>query len=92
MDSFEPFTKHTDQPYEHRDITHTEEQILAMALANLGEYIHQNSPHYELIEDPRNEDDYDTWSYGTEPLPQDHTWQSTSIDVGVSPSDADVTE
>lgn len=92
MDSFEPFTKHTDQPYEHRDITHTEEQILAMALANLGEYIHQNSPHYELIEDPRNEDDYDTWSYGTEPLPQDHTWQSTSIDVDVSPSDADVTE
>ena len=85
----EPFTKHTDQPYEHRDITHTEEQLLAMALANLGEYIHQNSPHYELIEDPRNEDDYDTWSYGTEPLPHDHTWQSTAITVDVSPSEAD---
>jgi hypothetical protein len=56
----EPFTKHTDQPYEHRDITHTEEQLLAMALANLGEYIHDNSPQYVLIEDdPRNEDDYD---------------------------------
>ena len=92
MESFEPFTKHTDRSYEHRDITHTEEQLLAMALANLGEYIHQNSPHYELIEDPRNEDDYDTWSYGTEPLPHDHTWQSTSIDVDVSPSNADMAE
>ena len=77
----EPFTKHTDQPYEHRDITHTEEQLLAMALANLGEYIHQNSPHYELIEDPRNEDDYDTWTVGMEPIPGDQTWKSTAIDV-----------
>ena len=85
----EPFTKHTDQQYEHRDITHTEEQLLAMALANLGEYIHDNSPHYVLIEDPRNEEDYDTWDYGTEPLPHDHTWHSTSIDVKVSPSEAD---
>ncbi len=89
----EPFTKHTDQPYEHRDITHTEEQLLAMALANLGEYIHDNSPQYILIEDdPRNEEDYDTWEYGTEPLPHDHTWQHASIDVSVSPSDADMAE
>jgi hypothetical protein len=87
----EPFTKHTDQPYEHRDITHTEEQLLAMALANLGEYIHDNSPQYVLIEDdPRNEDDYDSWTYGMEVLPQDHTWQSDAIDV--SPSDADVVQ
>ena len=86
----EPFTKHTDQPYEHRDITHTEEQLLAMALANLGEYIHDNSPQYILIEDdPRNEEDYDTWEYGTEPLPHDHTWQHASIDVSVSPSEAE---
>ena len=87
----EPFTKHTDQPYEHRDITHTEEQLLAMALANLGEYIHENSPHYELIEDPRNEDDYakqlrnsddyDDWDVGMEPIPGDQTWKSTAIDV-----------
>jgi hypothetical protein len=66
---------------------HTDEQLLAMAMANLGEYMHDNSPHYVLIKDPRNEDDFDTWSYGTEPLPYDHTWQSTSIDVGVSPSE-----
>lgn len=26
--------------------------------------------------DPRNEEDFDTWSYGTEPLPHDKTWHS----------------
>jgi hypothetical protein len=30
---------------------HTDEQLLAMAMANLGEYIHGNSPHYILIEE-----------------------------------------
>jgi hypothetical protein len=65
---------------------HTDEQLLAMAMANLGEYIHDNSPRYVLIEDPRNEDDFDTWSYGTEPLPYDHTWRSASVDVAVSPT------
>jgi hypothetical protein len=36
-------------------------------LTNLGEYIHDNSPQYMLIEDdPRNEDDYDSWTYGME--------------------------
>ena len=69
---------------------YTDDQLLAMAMANIGEYIHDNSPQYILIdEDPRNEDDYDTWDYGTEPLPHDHTWHSTSIDVEVSPSEAD---
>ena len=72
---------------------YTDEQLLAMAMANIGEYIHDNSPQYILIEDdPRNEDDYDSWTYGMEVLPQDHTWHSTSITVDVSPSDADVTE
>ena len=65
---------------------YTDDQLLAMAMANIGDYIHDNSPQYILIEeDPRNEDDYDTWAYGTEPLPHDHTWHSTSIDVEVSP-------
>ena len=68
---------------------YTDDQLLAMAMANLGEYIHENSPHYVLIEDPRNEDDYDSWTYGMEVLPQDHTWQSTAITVDVSPSEAD---
>ena len=67
---------------------HTDEQLLAMALANLGDYIHDNSPQYILIQDdPRNEEDYDSWTYGMEVLPQDHTWQSTAITVDVSPSD-----
>ena len=69
---------------------YTDDQLLAMALGNIGDYIHDNSPHYVLIdEDPRNEDDYDTWEYGTEPLPQDHTWHSAAIDVEVSQSEAD---
>ncbi len=70
---------------------YTDQQLLAMAMANLGEYITDNSPHYILMDktDPRNEEDYDTWTYGTEPLPQDHTWHSSSIDVEVSPSQAD---
>jgi len=64
---------------------YTDDQLLAMAMANLGEYIHDNSPQYILIdEDPRNEDDYDSWTYGMEVLPQDHTWHSTSIDVSVN--------
>ena len=66
---------------------YTDDQLLALAMANIGEFIHDNSPHYVLIEeDPRNEDDYDSWTYGMEVLPHDHTWQSTSIDVDVSPS------
>ena len=64
---------------------HTDEQLLAMAIANLGEYMHDNSPHYVLIEDdPRNDEDYDTWEVGMEPLPYDHTWQHTSINVDSS--------
>ena len=72
---------------------YTDDQLLAMAMANIGEYIHDNSPQYILIdEDPRNEDDYDSWTYGMEVLPKDHTWQHTSIDVSVSPSNGDVAQ
>ena len=70
---------------------YTDDQLLAMAMANLGEYIHDNSPHYVLIEDPRNEDDYakqlrnsddyDDWDVGMEPIPGDQTWKTTAIDV-----------
>jgi len=63
----------------------TDDQLLALALGNLGSYIETNTQHYKLIEeDPRNEDDYSTWEYGTEPLPHDHTWHSTSVDVSPS--------
>lgn len=70
---------------------YTDDQLLAMAMANLGEYIHEHSPHYVLIEDPRNEDDYakqlrnlddyDDWYVGMEPIPGDQTWKSTAINV-----------
>jgi len=65
---------------------YSDDQLLAMAMANLGDYIHENgTPKYIFVdEDPRNEDDYDSWQYGMEVLPQDHTWQSTSIDVSPS--------
>ena len=26
------------------------------------------------MRDPRNQEDFDTWEYGTEPLPGDRTW------------------
>ena len=32
-------------------------------------------------EDPRNEEDYDTWEYGTEPIPGDDTWSKPEKDV-----------
>ena len=35
----------------------------------------------DSVSDPRNEDDYDTWEYGTEPLPDDHTWEKKSMDA-----------
>jgi hypothetical protein len=65
-----------------KSFSYTDEQLLAMAMANIGEYIHDNSPQYILIEDdPRNEDDYDTWEVGMEPIPGDQTWKSTAIDI-----------
>lgn len=43
---------------------------------------HSTDPNFspeniEQLSDPRNEDDYDTWVYGTEPLPHDITWKLT---------------
>ena len=69
---------------EHRDITAEEEQLLQQALQNLGAFITEHGqPQYVLIEDddPRNEDDFDTWDVGMEPIPGDQTWKSTAIDV-----------
>ena len=63
---------------------YTDEQLLAQALANLGEYIHTHgTPDYVLLDanDPRNEDDYDTWDVGMEPIPGDQTWKANAIDV-----------
>jgi len=36
----------------------------------------------DLVSDPRNEEDFDTWEYGTEPIPHDKTWkENTKIEV-----------
>jgi len=32
--------------------------------------------------DPRNDDDYDTWDVGMEPLPGDHTWTNEKTPSG----------
>ena len=69
---------------DHRDITPEEEALLQQALQNLGAYITEHGqPQYVLIEDndPRNEEDFDTWDVGMEPIPGDQTWKSTAIDV-----------
>lgn len=38
-----------------------------------------NTPSQDLSLDPRNEEDYDTWEYGTEPLPGDEEWANKFI-------------
>ena len=75
----------------HEALSAEDEQLLQQALMTLGVYITEHGqPQYVLVDDndPRNEDDFNTWDYGTEPLPHDHTWRSTSIDV--SPSNGGV--
>ncbi len=61
----------------HRDITPEERQQLANSLHEvLQENPELKQEIFALLSDPRNEDDFDTWTYGTEPLPGDNTWQS----------------
>lgn len=54
-----------------------EEELLAQAISNLQSFIQDNTKHYMLVEDPRNDEDYDTYEYGTEPLPGDETWKKS---------------
>ena len=43
---------------------------------------HKKETHsQDSSSDPRNEEDYDTWEYGTEPIPQDHTWREKKDDI-----------
>lgn len=58
-------------------LTPEEEELLAQALSNLQEFIESETTHYVLVEDPRNDQDYDTFEYGTEPLPGDQTWKKS---------------
>ena len=45
---------------------------------------HPVKRHYE--QDPRNDEDYDSYCYGTEPLPGDRTWsRHARMRAGMSP-------
>lgn len=54
-----------------------EEELISQALSILQEFIEAETTHYALVEDPRNDEDYDTFEYGTEPLPKDQTWKKS---------------
>jgi len=57
------------------ELSEEEQQLLNDALANLTSFIKEETMHYVFIEDDsRNDVDYDTYEYGTEPLPGDETW------------------
>ena len=66
------------------ELTEEEQQLLNDALANLTSFIEEQTTHYVFVEeDPRNDEDYDTYEYGTEPLPGDETWvkpEETQVD------------
>lgn len=57
-------------------LTPEEEDLLSQALSNLQEFIESETTHYVFVEDPRNDEDYDTWDVGMEPIPGDTTWMS----------------
>lgn len=46
-------------------------------LNKMSEQIHSQDSHF----DPRNDEDYDTWEYGTEPLPGDEEWVNSDEDL-----------
>ena len=52
---------------------------------NLGLHNAQSSMFY----DPRNEEDYDTFEYGTEPIPGDHCWRNKKAPTGASENEID---
>lgn len=62
-------------------LTPEEEDLLSQALSNLQEFIESETTHYVFVEDPRNDEDYDTFEYGTEPLPKDKTWKKSERDT-----------
>ena len=60
------------------ELTEEEQRLLDDAIANLTSFIEEQTTHYVFVEDdPRNDEDYDTYEYGTEPLPGDETWVNT---------------
>ena len=57
-----------------KELTPEEEELLLQAVSNLQQFIKEDTTHYVFVEDPRNDEDYDTYEYGTEPLPHDDSW------------------
>ena len=66
------------------ELTPEEQELLDSAIKNLQSFIEDNTTHYAFVEDPRNDKDYDTFEYGTEPLPGDETWKKSETE----PSDS----
>ncbi len=65
----------------HRDINPEEDQSLIDGICEFLQGVFKEDPALKqkvisMLSDPRNEDDFDTWTYGTEPLPGDSTWHS----------------
>lgn len=58
------------------ELTPEEKELLSQAISNLQSFIEEETTHYVFVEDPRNDEDYDTYEYGTEPLPNDDSWAS----------------
>ena len=59
---------------DEKELSPEEQELLDAAIKNLQSFIEDETTHYVFVEDPRNEEDYDTFEYGTEPLPFDDTW------------------
>lgn len=72
----------SDQP----ELTPEEQELLDGAIKNLQSFIEAETTHYVFVEDPRNDEDYDTWDVGMEPIPGDETWKNSSES---SPADLD---
>ena len=66
------------------ELTPEEEELLSQALSNLQQFIEAETTHYVFVEDPRNDEDYDTFEYGTEPLPGDETWKKSETELSYS--------
>lgn len=64
---------------EAKELTPEEQELLSQALSNLQSFIEEETTHYVFVEDPRNDEDYDTFEYGTEPLPGDETWKKSDF-------------
>ena len=50
----------------------------------------RKTPSQDSNSDPRNQDDYDTWEYGTEPIHNDHTWSQLNEFEKVISHDVDL--